>query len=214
MALESSWVTYDGRMTNVLVITSNPDPGSLTDTAGDVFAQGARSAGADVDVLDLYDAGFNPVYTLADRRHYLGRGPVPRDVASIQDRLEKADVIAIIFPVYWYTMPAMVKGLFDRVICRGFAYNLSGEPGALAGKAMRIVMLTGGSQGWYESDGIGEALDNQIVHQTLKKYCGVTDARIVYIDNLVSGDDDPERREGVSEQLERLRVMGESLAGR
>lgn len=205
---------YDGPMTSVLVITSNPDPASLTDTAGDAFATGARASGADVDVLDLYDSGFNPVYTLADRRHYLGHGPVPRDVAAIQSRLEKADVIALVFPVYWYTMPAMVKGLFDRVVCRGFAYNPSGEPGALAGKTVRIIMLTGGSQGWYESDGMGEALDNQIRRQTLAKYCGVEDSRIVYIDNLISGDDDPERRQAVAEQLERLRVMGESLGSK
>ena len=75
-------------------------------------------------------------------------------------------------------------------------------------------MLTGGSQGWYESDGIGEALDNQIRRQTLAKYCGVEDSRIVYIDNLISGDDDPERRQAVAEQLERLRVMGESLGSK
>ena len=68
----------------------------------------------------------------------------------------------LVFPIYWYTMPAMVKGLFDRVICRGFAYHPDGTPGALADKTVRVIMLTGGSRQWYESDGIGESLDNQI----------------------------------------------------
>ena len=108
---------------NILVITSNPEKDSMTDAVGAAFAAGAVERGASADVLDLYDEGFNPVYSAADRAHYLGHAPMPEDVVPIQRRLAQADVIALVFPIYWYTMPAMVKGLFDRVICRGFAYH-------------------------------------------------------------------------------------------
>ena len=119
---------------NILVITSNPEKDSMTDAVGAAFAAGAVERGASADVLDLYDEGFNPVYSAADRAHYLGHAPMPEDVVPIQRRLAQADVIALVFPIYWYTMPAMVKGLFDRVICRGFAYHPDGTPGALADK--------------------------------------------------------------------------------
>lgn len=197
---------------NILVITSNPEPASLTDAIGTAFAQGARSAGALAETIDLYDIGFNPVYTAADRAHYLGRGPMPSDVTYLQDKLSEADVIALVFPIYWYTMPAMVKGLFDRVICRGFAYHPDGTPGALAGKTVRIIMLTGGSESWYASDGIGEALYNQICRQTFTKYCGVEDCEIIYVDNLSMGDNDPDKRAAAEKHIERIRHLGETLA--
>lgn len=198
-------------MSNVLVITSNPEPSSMTNATGEAFAEGAGAQGARTELIDLYGIGFDPVYTAADRAHYLGRGPMPEDVAALQARLAEADVIAIVFPVYWYTMPAMVKGLFDRVICRDFAYHADGRPGALAGKTVRVILLTGGSREWYESDGIGEALDNQIRRQTFAKYCGVTDAELVYVDNLAMGDDDPAKRRAAAAQLDSIRELGASL---
>ena len=199
-------------MSNALIITSNPEHNSMTNAVGAAFAEGAAAEGAHTEVLDLYEAGFNPIYTSADRAHYLGQGPLPVDVAAMQSKLAGADVIALVFPIYWYTMPAMVKGLFDRVICRGFAYTPDGTPGALAGKTVRVIMLTGGSEDWYRTGGIGEALDNQICRQTFVKYCGVDDVEIVYVDNLKMGDDDPSRREAANRQLERIRVLGASLA--
>ena len=98
---------------NILVITSNPEKDSMTDAVGAAFAAGAVERGASADVLDLYDEGFNPVYSAADRAHYLGHAPMPEDVVPIQRRLAQADVIALVFPIYWYTMPAMVKGPRD-----------------------------------------------------------------------------------------------------
>lgn len=109
-------------------------------------------------------------------------------------------------------MPAMVKGLFDRVICRGFAYHPDGTPGALADKTVRVIMLTGGSRQWYESDGIGESLDNQICRQTFAKYCGVKDVELVYVDNLSMGDDSSDKRKAAAAQLEGIRQLGASLA--
>ena len=186
---------------NILVITSNPEKDSMTDAVGAAFAAGAVERGASADVLDLYDEGFNPVYSAADRAHYLGHAPMPEDVVPIQRRLAQADVIALVFPIFWYTMPAMVKGLFDRVICRGFAYHPDGTPGALADKTVRVIMLTGGSRQWYESDGIGESLDNQICRQTFAKYCGVKDVELVYVDNLSMGDDSSDKRKAAAAQL-------------
>ena len=97
----------------------------------------------------------------------------------------------------------MVKGLFDRVICRGFAYHPDGTPGALADKTVRVIMLTGGSRQWYESDGIGESLDNQICRQTFAKYCGVKDVELVYVDNLSMGDDSSDKRKAAAASTRR-----------
>lgn len=195
----------------VLAITSNPESASMTNAVGEAFLKGATDSGARTEMLDLYRVGFNPVYTAEDRAHYLGKAPIPADVAEIQSKLESADVIALVFPVYWYTMPAMVKGLFDRVICRGFAYHADGTPGALQGKKVRVFLLTGGTKDWYESDGIGEALDNQISRQTFRKYCGIDDVELHYVDDLVMGDDSDARREKTDLQLFEVRKLGRAV---
>ncbi|MCI1219309.1 MAG: NAD(P)H-dependent oxidoreductase [Bifidobacterium sp.] len=200
-------------MNNVLVITSNPEPASLTAAVGEALAAGARAAGAHAEVIDLHRIGFSPVYTAVDRNHYLGRAPMPGDVVPIQNRLAGADAIVLVFPVYWYTMPAMMKGFFDRVICRDFAYDAAtGNPLALAGKTVRVIMLTGGSQQWYESDGIDAALRNQICAQTFKKYCGVNDVDLVYVDNVTMGGNDCDQRAAAALQLERIKSLGVTLA--
>jgi NAD(P)H dehydrogenase (quinone) len=199
-------------MSNVLVITGNPEPASLTAATGEAFAAGARGHGAKAEVLDLYAIGFNPSYGAADRAHYLGQAPMPADVAPVQNKLAEADVIALVFPVYWYTMPAMMKGFFDRVICRGFAYDAAtSKPLALAGKKVRVIALTGGSRQWYESDGVDAALRNQICAQTFTKYCGVSDVDLVYVDNLSMGDSDHDKRDAAAVQLERIKALGASL---
>ena len=202
-------------MTNVLAITSNPESDSMTNAVARAFLDGARAAGAanDVlDLLDLYEIGFNPVYGQADRRHYLGEAPMPADLVPVQRRLEHADVIALVFPIYWYTMPAMMKGFFDRVICRGFAYDAAdSHPLALADKTVRVIALAGGSQDWYVSSGLDAALRNQICAQSLGKYCGVRDADLTYVGGLSMGNGDPERRQAASRQLDAIRTMGAEL---
>ena len=92
------------------------------------------------------------------------------------------------------------------------SHNPDGTPGALADKTVRVIMLTGGSRQWYESDGIGESLDNQICRQTFAKYCGVKDVELVYVDNLSMGDDSSDKRKAAAAQLEGIRQLGASLA--
>lgn len=196
----------------VVAVTSNPEPASLTNAAGNAILDGAAESGAMTELIDLAAEGFNPVYSREDRLHYLGRGPVPDDVTAMQARIRDADVLALVFPVYWYTMPALMKGFLDRVICRGFAYDTSGVPGVLAGKVVRVVMLTGAGEDWYQSSGIGRALEDQICKQTFLKYCGVKEAGIVYVDNITSGDDSPEARAAADRHLVRLALMGRELA--
>ena len=105
-----------------------------------------------------------------------------------------------------------MKGFIDRVICRGFAYNSDGTPGALAGRRVELIMLTGGDKEWYRSSGIGEALDNQLGRQTFLKYCQVAQVETIYVDNLDSGNDEQEAREAADRHLVALALKGRRLA--
>lgn len=177
---------------HTLVIAANPDPESLTVATAKAFATGAEGQGATARIINLGTDGFNPAYTLADRDHYYNGGaPMPEDVIPYQKAMEEADVIAFVTPIYWYTMTASMKGFFDRVLCRDFAYDrATGKPLALKGKTIRFIALAAGSEEWYETSGIGEALERQILDNTFRKYCGVSDASIEYVDRTNGGDAD------------------------
>lgn len=199
------------RMSNFLAITANPDPDSLTQAVGKAFLEGAASGGAGTEFVDLHAIGFDPTYTMADRRQYLAQGPMPEDVEQLQGKILDADVIALVCPIYWCQMPAMMKGFTERVLCRHFGYNPDHSKSAIADKTFRFIALTGSSEQWYRDNGIHDALYKQIIYYMFHHYCGVDDAELVYVDNLQMGDDSPEARQAAARHLERIKALGSSL---
>lgn len=158
---------------NILAITDNPKEDSLTSAIGKAFLRGASSVGAETDLIDLHRIGFNPTYTLADRMQYLGQGPMPPDVVPLQHEISRADVLAIVFPVYWFSMPATTKGLFDRVLCRGYAFASRSRKHALEGKIVRVFATSGGAD-----DQITDGLRHWVCDAMLRDYCGADGATI------------------------------------
>ncbi|MBH5319611.1 NAD(P)H oxidoreductase [Paenibacillus sp. GSMTC-2017] len=113
----------------VLTIVSHPRTQSLTFEAVRRFTQGLEEAGHETDVLDLHRIGFDPVLWEADEPDY--SGPPKQyspEVQAEMERLLKYDALAFVFPVYWYSIPAMLKGYIDRVWNYGFAYGSNHLP--------------------------------------------------------------------------------------
>ena len=117
----------------------------LLDTAR---ALPATANGPQIEVQDLY-ANY-PDYAI--------------DVAAEQARVEAADLLVLLHPIQWYSMPALQKLWFDEVLTYGWAYGVvsaetdeiapAGAPGtALRGKAMWLVLTTGGQDGSYQAPG-------------------------------------------------------------
>ena len=69
--------------------------------------------GYSIDVLDLHREGFDPRFTEEDHVHFWG-GPIPAEIAAMHDRVGKADRLGFVFPVYWWGMPAIMKGWIER----------------------------------------------------------------------------------------------------
>ena len=86
-------------------------------------AQMLLEAGHRVDRLDLYAHGFSPVLTAEERRSHYGEPLTLPDVAPLQERLADAEHLVLVFPTWWFSLPAMLKGWFDRVWAPGFAYQ-------------------------------------------------------------------------------------------
>ncbi|MET3927211.1 NAD(P)H-dependent oxidoreductase [Devosia sp. 2618] len=134
-----------------LVVLAHPLKDSLCAHLAHVAIDALRARGATVDVLDLYAEGFSPVLTADERRlHYSTPAPEP-DVAALQARLAAADTLVLVFPTWWFSLPAILKGWFDRVWAPKFAY----EPGTpirplLTNLKTCLVVTTLGSPWWID----------------------------------------------------------------
>jgi len=89
---------------------------------------------------DLYRMGFDPV--LGGQELVSGASA---DTAQAQDDIRAADVLTVIYPLWWLSMPAMMKGYIDRVFARGFAYESEKGivRGLLAGKKAVLITISG-----------------------------------------------------------------------
>lgn len=108
----------------VLVNVTHPRKDSLTFQVAEQLIKGLQDAGHVTELLDLYRSDFNPLLYEEDEPNWFADDqdysqPVKREM----DRLKKADALAFVFPLWWWSMPAMLKEYIDRVWNYGFAYG-------------------------------------------------------------------------------------------
>lgn len=134
-----------------LLVLAHP----LNDSLCAYLAREAEAAllarGIAVDVLDLYAEGFAPALTADERRAYYAVPQPDAEIVALQARLAAADALVLVFPTWWFSMPAMLKGWFDRVWSPGFAFS-SGTPiqPLLTGLKSCLVITTLGSPWWVD----------------------------------------------------------------
>lgn len=123
----------------VYLVLAHPSRKSFTHALADSFAGGLASAGHTHEVEDLYASGFNPVAAAKEVSGW--RHPAPADVLAQQTRLTAAQGLALIYPVWWATPPAMLQGWMQRVLTEGFAfeYKKHRAHGLLTHRAQLIV---------------------------------------------------------------------------
>lgn len=110
-----------------------------------------REAGHEVDDCDLYAEGFDPVLSAEERGRY-HEVPANREpVAGYVQRLLDAEVLILVFPVWNFGLPAMLKGYFDRVLLPGVSFDMSDpkrlRPGLTHLKHI-VAITTYGSPRW------------------------------------------------------------------
>jgi NAD(P)H dehydrogenase (quinone) len=181
---------------DTLVVTAHPDPESLTHHAAGRLRDrlGAERTG----MAHLAQEGFDPRFTAEDRRGYLTRDPPAPDVAAEQRRVDEARHLVLVFPVYWWSMPALLKGWIDRVFIAGWAFHYDAEDdrivprlGALTG---HLLPVSGTSAGSFARHGYTESFTTQIERGILD-YCGVRRGATAFVHESESEDRDAVGRE-------------------
>jgi NAD(P)H dehydrogenase (quinone) len=177
---------------NVLIVHAHPEPRSFTTALKDLAQAELEQAGHTVTVSDLYAMNWNPVASAADfgsrknpdylvyaleQRYNYEQGSIAPDIAAELEKIKAADLIIFSFPVYWFSVPAILKGWIDRVLVSGLCYGGMRfyDKGGLKGKRALLSFTLGGREHMFGPDAIHgeiETMLRPLLRGTLY-YCGL-----------------------------------------
>jgi len=171
---------------NVLIVYAHPEPRSLNGSLKDFMVDRLQRAGHHVRVSDLYAMGWKATVDCADfldwdaneplspiekaSQHAYSTGTQSADIAAEQRKLVQSDLLILQFPMWWFSMPAILKGWVERVFAYGLAYGVGehsdrrwgdryGE-GTLVGKRAMLIVTAGGWASHYSERGINGKIDD------------------------------------------------------
>ena len=107
----------------VAIVFNHPYEGSYCAAILNSVKAGLTKSGHTIDVLHLDNDDFDPVMRGRDLKAYRDGAPCDPQVINYRERLQEAEHLILIFPIWWELMPAMTKGFIDKVIFPGVAYD-------------------------------------------------------------------------------------------
>lgn len=170
---------------NILIVYAHPEPRSLNGSLNQHMRGRLESLGHSVQVSDLYAMQWKASLDRADfpdrdpsakldithdSKHAFETGAQTADVAAEQQKLLWADAVILQFPLWWFSMPAILKGWVERVYAYGLAYGVGehselrwgdryGE-GTFKGKRAMLVVTAGGWEPHYAERGVNGPIDD------------------------------------------------------
>jgi NAD(P)H dehydrogenase (quinone) len=128
-----------------LIVVAHPAEASFTMGLTRSYAAELEKLGHVQRTYDLYRIGFDPILAAQKLLPVKTDHPARADVVKAQEDIRAADVLTVIYPLWWLSMPAMMKGYIDRVFARGFAYESRDGivRGLLSGKKAVLVTISG-----------------------------------------------------------------------
>ncbi|MBP3125983.1 NAD(P)H-dependent oxidoreductase [Thalassospira sp. ER-Se-21-Dark] len=192
---------------HALIVVGHPNAGSLTHAIANEIGNGIADSGSEnsFELADLFAQGFDPRFSQDDIDAFEMKAPFPDDVLAEQKRIEAADTLVLVFPIYWWSMPAIMKGWIDRVFSNGWAYkDIDGEKviKKLNHLKVHLVAIGGAGIGTFARHGYFGAMKLQI-HQGIFDYCGVEVATSELL--LLADGNDPE------EHVKKAREIGAAI---
>jgi NAD(P)H dehydrogenase (quinone) len=149
-----------------LLVLAHPLENSFAHAAAARVRASLGRRGMEVDLIDLYADGFDPRLTAAERAGYFA---TPYDSGAVADyvaRLKLAEKLILVFPQWWFDVPAMMKGFFDRVLAPGVAFDHAPGGGALVARLTHIdalyVVSSTGAPWWVVRLYMGDPVRRQI----------------------------------------------------
>ena len=166
------------------IIACHPEKKSFTLSLAERYAEAVQAHGHEVVIRDLYRNRFKPVLRASERR-----GTPGLDVVHEWGQLGKIDVYVLVYPIWFGTPPAMLKGYIDRVFGAGRTRGQGGEGGPrerLEGKRLVSLTSSGSMRAWLDEKGVLMSLHN-IYDRYLAKVFGFTETHRHHFDGITDG---------------------------
>ncbi|WP_048647672.1 NAD(P)H-dependent oxidoreductase [Nitratireductor soli] len=192
---------------HALIVVAHPNPHSLTHAIAAGVAEGVSLSGpsGSSEIADLTREGFDPRFAAGDIDVHLKRAEVSAEIAAEQARIDRADALVLVYPVYWWSMPGLLKGWIDRVFANGWAYD-EGSDGKLVKRLGRLpvhlLALGGAGMRTYARHGYFGAMKMQIDHGIFN-YCG---ARVMTSELMLGS-----RQQDIEAHLDLARHIGRGV---
>jgi NAD(P)H dehydrogenase (quinone) len=155
----------------IFIVHAHPEPQSFCSAMKDTAVETFQKLGHEVQVSDLHQMKWNPVasgddfevrsqpdylvYALEQRESYKS-GQLSPDIQAEIEKLKWCDLLIFNFPMYWFSVPAILKGWIDRVFVSGFCYGGKRfyDQGGLKGKKGLLAFTLGGREHMFGQDKI------------------------------------------------------------
>ena len=161
---------------NALIIYSHPNTKSFNYAILGQVKQGLKDGGHTFEVIDLYADSFNPVlvYNESSKRSELMNDV---ETAHYRELIKQADELIFIYPIWWYGMPAILKGFIDRVFVSGFAYTSGGKaPKGMLSNKSAWVIYTIDSPTWFVKL-FRKNIEWKTMKDAILNYCGIRNVK-------------------------------------
>lgn len=178
---------------HVYVIYTHPAKQSFSREILKSFTKGLGDAGHTHEIGDLYKMGFQSDMDEAQYLREVGGDPdaaLPEDVRAEHRKIEKADALAFIYPLWWSDCPAKLKGWFDRILAYGYAYFYDAAElrhTCINIRKAIVICPAGHTVEHLEATGIAQAMRCIMLNDRLLGV-GVREARMEILGGMMPGD--------------------------
>lgn len=160
----------------VLVINGHPSAISLSGAMASAYVAGAREAGHEVRQIELGNLQFDPVL----HQGYGQEQALEPDLQELQAHIQWAEHLVFAYPIWWGGIPALLKGMFDRVFLPGFAFKYRKGSAfwdrLLKGRSARLLVLMD-TPPWYFR-WVYRMPGHHQMKRTILEFCGIRPVRI------------------------------------
>lgn len=174
-------------MKKILIINGHPNHESFNFAIANEYHKGVMDSGAQVETITIADLEFNPNLKFG----YQKRTELEPDLLASWQKIQNADHLVWVHPVWWGGLPAITKGFIDRLFLPGMAFqyreNSVWWDKLLKGKTAHII-TTLDQPGWYYRLFFGRPSVNQLKKSTLG-FCGVKPVKVTYVGIVKTADD-------------------------